>query len=219
MPPKKAEKVPRRARARAQDHHGPHPATGLKIIGASFIVLALGIGWLNTVDRGATDETVAPYDDGGVTTIADGAGGGVLPSTRAAVPVPFGPNTLVTMDEGLVTSTTTADGEVTTTSLLAAANHPATSWFERWLASAPDSTGPTSTTRGGGRRPSAPNLPGHPGMTTTTRPTTTTTRPTTTTSTSTTSTTEPTTTSSSTTTTTEPTTSTTDGSTTTESAP
>jgi hypothetical protein len=44
MPPKKAEKVPRRARARAQDRHRPHPATGLKIIGASFVVLALGVG-------------------------------------------------------------------------------------------------------------------------------------------------------------------------------
>jgi hypothetical protein len=214
MPPKKAEKVPRRARARAQDRHKPHPATGLKIIGACFVVLALGIGWLNAVDRGETDETVMPYDDGGVTTIAGGAGGGILPSTRAAVPVPFGPNTLVTTDEGLVTTTTTADGEVTTTSLSATAGPPDTSWFERWLSSTS-----TSTARRPGR---STTHPGHPGTTATTRPTTTTTtRPTTTTSTtsttstSTTSTTEPTTTSSSTTTTTEPTTSTTDGSTTT----
>jgi hypothetical protein len=209
MPPKKAEKVPRRARARARDRRRPQAATGLKMIGASLIVLALGVGWLNAVGRGETDETAMPYSQGGVTTVDGGSGGGVLPSTRAAVPVPFGPNSLVTMDDGLVTTTTTADGKVTTTSLLPAASHPATTWIERWLAGASAAT-PTT----GGRDPSA-TRPGHPGTTATTRPTTTTTRPTTTTSTSTTSTTQPTTTSSSTTTTTGPTTSTTEGSTTT----
>jgi hypothetical protein len=211
MPPKKAEKVPRRARARAQGRRKPHPAAGLKIIGASFVVLALGVAWLNAVSRSETDDTVMPYNQGGVTTVAGGDGGGILPSTRAAVPVPFGPNTLVTIDEGLVTTTTTAEGEVTTTSLLAAASHPATTWVERWLSGA---SATTSTT--GGRGP-ATTRPGHPGTTATTRPgtTTTTTRPTTTTSTSTTSTTQPTTTSS-TTTTTAPTTSTTQGPTTTE---
>jgi hypothetical protein len=216
MPPKKAEKVPRRARARALDRRRPHPATGLKIIGASLVVLALGVGWLNAVGRSEENETAMPYNQGGVTTVAGGAGGGMLPSTRAAVPVPFGPNALVTVDEGLVAATTTPEGKVTTTSLLAA-SHPATTWVERWLLSELG-----TTTTAGGRGPSAPH-PGHPGTTGITRPpapssTTSTTRPTTTTSTSTTSTTsttQPTTTSSSTTTTTEPTTSTTEGSTTT----
>lgn len=211
MPPKKADKVPRRARTHGRDRARPGHGAGLKVVGASMVVLAIGVGWLSNLGGDGTDRTTLPYRQEGVTTIAGGEYRHLLPSSRAAVPVPFGgANTMVTVDDGLVTTTTTTAAPGTT-GTSADGEDPGRVWVT-W----------TPVGRPGGGRPGGGGQSGDgPG---TTRPTTTsTTRPTTTTSssttsTSTTSTTVASTTSTSTTTTTEPTTTTTEpeGSTTTE---
>lgn len=218
MPPKKADKVPRRARARGRaPARGPgHPGhgTGLKVVGAAMVVLAVGVGWLSNLGGDGADRTALPYRQDGVTTIAGGEYRHLLPSTRAAVPVPFGVNTMVTVDHGLVTTTTTTAAPNTTGTSVSA--DPERVWVS-WETVGP----PGGSSRGGDGR-SGSSTTARPATTTTrpttTRPTTTTTRPTTTSSTTTsTSTTSTSTTSTSTTTTTRPTTTTEpDGSSTTQ---
>jgi hypothetical protein len=215
MPPKKADKVPRRARAHgrapARGSAQPGHGTGLKVIGASMVVLAIGVGWLSNLGGDGTDRTTLPYRQEGVTTIAGGEYRHLLPSSRAAVPVPFGgANTMVTVDDGLVTTTTTTAAPGTTGT--SAGEDPARVWVTWEPVGQPGGGRPG----GGGSQSGGGSATTRPTTTTTTRPTTTTSS--TSTSTSTTSTTSTSTTSTSTTTTTEPTTTTTepDGSTTTE---